>query len=369
MRNRKIVEAVITMAALCSTWGLLKAQAAEVGSAANSFAGQYRLTAGGNETVLVIQELEADEITGTFSSTTGVEFQLTGEILDDVIVGICFGEDMAAFFEGRLMGNELQFTLMGIDDNNMPDADTARTLNLPRSSGTVLDNKQYVAPAAEPGLTTDSNPSKQTAVATGGNSLIGTWTTQGNGESVTLIIYENSLELDGSETGYSLLPDVIHTEEWDFPYRLRNNVLEVTFPNNIEVVFRKTSDDVPVKPAAKVGDLISDKQVCDMLVANGWCSFSYSGSSSSDLSYGTSNSGKLRFFSDGSYARGDYAESSHSDPGFSYTSGDRSEGGGRWEVRNMELFLDGDLTPLELNYNSNDAPILLLDGTEHSRCE
>jgi len=118
-----------------------------------------------------------------------------------------------------------------------------------------------------------------------------------------------------------------------------------------------------------------------LLTSSAWCSFSFKGGSQ----YSSTSSSRVRFFADGTYAKGSRSEGSFTGKamddygnqqpdGSSYGSQTDSGADGRWEVVRDQLFMsegNGAMEPVDLviRYNSNGSPVLEAEGKEYSRCD
>ncbi len=89
---------------------------------------------------------------GTLSSTTGTRYQLEGEVQQDVAMGICYDQQSGSFFEAYFQGNQLIFSLIEPDENNMPDYSRSRQLIFSRSGSQTTVYPQTVpqAPSRQP---------------------------------------------------------------------------------------------------------------------------------------------------------------------------------------------------------------------------
>jgi hypothetical protein len=85
---------------------------------------------------LVLQQSGQGMLGGSLSSTSGMRFQVEGEVMEGTAVGLCHdGAGSGVFFEGSFRGNQLYFMLIEPDQNNMPDYSNSKTLVFTRGGG------------------------------------------------------------------------------------------------------------------------------------------------------------------------------------------------------------------------------------------
>lgn len=126
---------------------------------------------------------------------------------------------------------------------------------------------------------------------------------------------------------------------------------------------------LPVEAAPPAPTDAQSAQLSKLLLSSAWCAFSYNKVS------GASHSTQVQFAAQGTWAAFSRGESYSSGPSGS-AAGQHDEGtGGRWTVRQGQLFMSNppetpDLAPVNLTVtqNSNGYPILVADGTEYSPC-
>jgi len=103
-----------------------------------NYSGTYVITEQGVSVTLIVNQDVNGTITGTLSSTTGIQYKLEGQYLDGAIGGLCYDDQGAVYFEGYFYDNELIFSLMEVDANNMPDYNSAQYLSFTQSSNAAL---------------------------------------------------------------------------------------------------------------------------------------------------------------------------------------------------------------------------------------
>jgi hypothetical protein len=122
-------------------------------------------------------------------------------------------------------------------------------------------------------------------------------------------------------------------------------------------------------PGAGSATAVGGDPLSALLTSSSWCWMEYRG--------GNSSSGKLHFGRDGTWQEGSESELYSNNPYLGSTAhlvGNHSNGG-RWEVRQGQLFMSspqtgGQLVPIALTVtrNSNGAPILVANGREYCSC-
>ncbi len=106
-----------------------------------SYAGTFTMSSGQVTLTLNLQQT-ANNLTGTLSSTTGVSFQIQGEVSEGTAMGVCTSADGAVFFEAYLDGTDLTFSMIEPDQNNMPDYNQVQYLAFTKSAGQEQQNSQ-----------------------------------------------------------------------------------------------------------------------------------------------------------------------------------------------------------------------------------
>jgi hypothetical protein len=105
----------------------------------------------------------------------------------------------------------------------------------------------------------------------------------------------------------------------------------------------------------------------DLLLSSAWCTFKY------NKITGYSNTTRVRFSGNGTYATGGRAEGGSSGRYGSVASQGDSRGGGRWAVQEGELFMSdgGQLGHVQtlVKRNSSGYPVIVADGVEYSQCQ
>lgn len=102
--------------------------------AQQNLSGTYILTADQTTLTLSLNQ-SGNTVTGTLVSTTGVKFQLQGEVMEGVGTGVCTGDGSSVYFEAFAAENELTLGLIEPNQFNMPDYDKAQYLLFTKQSG------------------------------------------------------------------------------------------------------------------------------------------------------------------------------------------------------------------------------------------
>lgn len=155
------------------------------------FNGTYTLTNQGTTLTLTMNQNAQGVITGNLSSTTGVQYQLNGQVEEDVAAGICTSSEGVVFFEGELQGNQLMLSLINVGAGNMPDYNKARQLIFIKSQAASARPAQPMPQPTPPQQGT--NQSARATSATLGDPSWGFsfaapqgWTGQKTAQNITL---------------------------------------------------------------------------------------------------------------------------------------------------------------------------------------
>ena len=111
------------------------------GVAQAPYDGTYTLTSG-QTTLTIIFQQSGNTITGTLSSTTGVTYQMQGEVMEGTAAGVCSSSGGSVFFEAYLDGTTLTFAMIEPDANNMPDYDQVQYLSFTKSEEQVAQGNR-----------------------------------------------------------------------------------------------------------------------------------------------------------------------------------------------------------------------------------
>ncbi|MEQ1917043.1 MAG: hypothetical protein ABL856_10000, partial [Gallionella sp.] len=154
-------------------------------------------------------------------------------------------------------------------------------------------------------------------------------------------------------------------------YELKTNQLVIAGGDLAAPVQFTRASKAQSTQQAPTGNTGNDATIKRFLLANDWCSFSYSGSSSG--SYGHSSTSRVHLSSNGMISRRSGSENYSSNSNGSMASQGNSGDSGRWEVRGGVLYLSDGNTPMQpvnlsMTRNSNGSPILKAGGIEYMQC-
>lgn len=211
--------------------------------------------------------------------------------------------------------------------------------------------------------------------------LLGRWQGQLGEQIITLeIVSNNQLVFDGVPGYYRQFPSLIRIRgEYgpvDYPYKLEDEVLVMTFPEGYQLRFVKEGD-IATSGREQIAARQSgtkDNQLRALLLSSAWCSFSSRGRSDrSERVYGMKRLTQLRFYPDGTYRQKRRSGAYSSGFGGAVTGQYGSTSSGHWRVQNGRLFASeggGPLKPVQLDitFDPGGSPILYYSGREYLRC-
>jgi hypothetical protein len=124
-------------------------------------------------------------------------------------------------------------------------------------------------------------------------------------------------------------------------------------------------------PSGVAGSGPQDQQLAQFLMANAWCSFSFSGSS--NYSSGSTRTTRVVFGANGVAQQTSGSEGGSSGAAGSVYGSSSGATAGRWRINDGALQLSADgaawqPVKLEITRNSNGSPIVKADGTEYMVC-
>lgn len=212
--------------------------------------------------------------------------------------------------------------------------------------------------------------------AKGVNSIVGRWVYQQNNTTSEIVLDKSG---NGSFNGTPLRYQVqgnqlyvsINGGVLAYFYELKQNQLVIAGGDLAAPVQFTRSSKAQSTQQAPTGNTGNDAAIKRFLLANDWCSFSYSGSSSG--SYGHSSTSRVHLSSNGMISRRSGSENYSSNSNGSMASQGNSGDSGRWEVRGGVLYLSDGNTPMQpvnlsMTRNSNGSPILKAGGIEYMQC-
>jgi hypothetical protein len=81
---------------------------------------------------LTLVENAQGGLSGTLASTSGMQFQLAGQVANGIGTGRCYNNQLNVFFQAQLQGGQLLFSMIEPNANNMPDYSNVQQLTLVR---------------------------------------------------------------------------------------------------------------------------------------------------------------------------------------------------------------------------------------------
>jgi hypothetical protein len=360
-----------------STFALLLAAA--VGGA-QSLAGTYTApNQQGGTITLELKALAGGKLGGTLAGN-GNTFQLDGAMNGAMAEGTITGNGMKMFFGAQMNGDQLQFIMVEPDANGQPNFQRATPIQFkrgpaaaPAQSGNPLASSAGGNPLAKSAAPVDKYAGAWTSkdvrlsLNTGASGYTGTLVHQGQNYPITL--KADGPGLSGTFTAggspYSVLVKLEGT-----------SLLLNTAGTTYMLVRGEAASGNPLAggSAGSAGARSpQDAQMIQVLTANGWCSFSYSGSSGTYSSGGVTKTQKVFLRPDGTVAATANSERTSSGAaGQAYVGGNEATQG-FWKFENGQFYLGQtreQLAPqqFKMTYNSNGYPIPVVNGTEYMIC-
>lgn len=343
--------------------------------AAQAIAGTYS-TANqqGGTITLVLRPAPGGKVAGTLSGN-GNTFQIDGTMGDDAAEGTITGNGLKMFFAARTQGQDLQFAMAEPDASGQPDYAKATQISFRREAGVGTP----ASPAGAGGnplsagraATSDRYAGAWTSrdmslsLSGAGGAYSGTLTHQGMSYPVTL--RDEGPGLSGTFTAQGT--------PYELLVKVENGMLQINTAGTTYMLARGSAGSAGPLTAGAGGGARSpqDEQMIAVLTKNAWCSFSYSGSSGTYSTGGSTRTGRVVLYPDGSATMGSKSELTSSGAagvgGVYGSSGQR----GFWKYENG-IFSSGpsrqQMTPqqFKMTFNSNGYPIPIIDGTEYMIC-
>ena len=212
--------------------------------------------------------------------------------------------------------------------------------------------------------------------AKGVSNIVGRWIYQQNNATSEIVLDKSgngsfngtplSYQVQGNQLYVSINGGVLA-----YFYELKQNQLVIAGGDLAAPVQFTRASNAQSTQMAPTGNTSNDAAIKRFLLANDWCSFSYSGSSSG--SYGHSSTSRVHLSSNGMISRRSGSENYSSNSNGSMASHGNSGDTGRWEVRGGVLYLSDGNTPMQavnltMTRNSNGSPILKAAGIEYMQC-
>lgn len=164
------------------------------------FTGTYTLSYEGTTLTLNLQQDQAQMITGSLTSTTGVNYTIQGQVSEGVAVGICYDQQGGVYFEAYFAEQQLVFTMIEPNEYNMPDYNKVQTLTFERSgTGTQIPG-MGVPRSADNQQPTGYTAAPATEIM---NHFIGSWTTTTTNTQTWVTLRPDGTFSDQYESSYS----------------------------------------------------------------------------------------------------------------------------------------------------------------------
>lgn len=365
---------------------------------AQSIVGTYttRNPQGGTVT-FTLQPSGSGKVTGSLSGN-GSSFQAMGTMGDDAADGTLSGSGVNMFFSARVQGDNLELTLIEPDRNGQPNFQRATRLNFQRQAGASTG---AAAPAASGG-----NPLGRGGAASA-DKYGGSWTSRDvqlalNGSGGT---YSGQLTHQGRTYPVSLKdegPGLSGTftsdgQKYELLVKVENGSLMLNTAGTTYMLVRGGGATASRNPlgggasqAASSGAAAGsggaggmglnnprmspqDRQMAELLTRNGWCAFSYKSSSTYSTNSDRSSWERVVLYPDGRATSGSTSESYNSGAsGQVYGNGGDGQQG-FWKFEGGQFFASADgtnwvPTPFKMTFNSNNAPIPIVNGREYMIC-
>lgn len=212
--------------------------------------------------------------------------------------------------------------------------------------------------------------------AKGVNSIVGRWVYQQNNTTSEIVLdASGSGSFNGTPLRYQVQGNQLYVSinggVLAYFYELKPNQLVIAGGDLAAPVQFTRASKAQSTQQAPTGNTGNDAAIKRFLLANDWCSFSYSGSSSG--SYGHSSTSRVHLSSNGMISRRSGSENYSSGLNGSFASQGNSGDIGRWEVRGGVLYLSDGNSPMQavnltMTRNSNGSPILKASGVEYMQC-
>ncbi len=219
------------------------------------------------------------------------------------------------------------------------------------------------------------------AVAKNNNSIVGRWVYQQDNASSEIILDDagnghfNGTPLSYQVQGNQIFVNINGGLQVYFYELQKDHLMLAGGDLDVPVQFTRASQSTTPRKSPTVST-VNDDAIKKVLLANDWCSFSYSGGGGgygSSGSYGHSSTSRVHLSPDGTISRRSGSENYSSNQYGSVASQGNDGDGGRWQVRGGVLYLSNGNAPLQpvnlsITRNSNGSPILKADGIEYMRC-
>ncbi len=217
--------------------------------------------------------------------------------------------------------------------------------------------------------------------AKGANSIVGRWVYQQNNATSEIVLDESGNgSFNGTPLSYQVQGGQIYVSIngglQAYFYELKQNQLVIGGGDLAAPVQFTRASKAKSTQKTPAGNTDNDEAIKRFLLANDWCSFSFSGGGGgygSSGSYGHSSTSRVHLSPDGTISRRSGSENYSSNSNGSLASQGNSGDAGRWQVQGGVLYLSDGNTPMQpvnlsMTRNSNGSPILKAGGVEYMQC-
>ncbi len=196
--------------------------------------------------------------------------------------------------------------------------------------------------------------------------LVGTWLLEGrryatfNADGTGVVEGE---PMRWVTRGGTLLVTDAEGEVDTVPFTIEGGVLKAQVGLTVLTLTREGKKGTAPAPSPEAPKKAGQDELSRLLLSSNWCWLRYAS--------GNTYTQKVHFSADGTWQ--DYSESDIWVPG-SAEANRSQQGGGRWQVKNGQLWLSSPDSPqlapvpLTVTRNSNGYPIINADGREYSMC-
>ena len=319
---------------------------------AQSFSGEYFITAAEGEIVLKLEENGQNQLSGLLVDMNNVQYQVKGTFEATDASGIISNPQGGLFFEAYLEGQQLILTLMPPAANQQPDYTKAQEFPLMRRGNTTPGTSSPIRPPLA-----NRNDKVSGPLGSGGNTeqnWTGSYSGNINGTPATLSLQQNGNQvngiidasgykysLSGTANGKNAQGQVIDTQtQGGMTYQSTLNGTDIAMTisvngSQLQLQFSKsTTNDSKVAPSAGNTGKTNNVQLDQRLVGN-WL---YTESYSSD-GFSFASQWRMIVNADGTYLYGDAKVAGGGD-GVSGSSGGGGMTPGKWKTENSIIYID-----------------------------
>jgi len=344
---------------------------------AQQVTGEYFLAGQGGELVLKLHQSPPNQVTGTLTDQTGVQYKVQATEEASEVMGTLTNAQGGMYFEAYTEGDELHLTLIPPNAMQQPDYDRAQTFSMQRRGSTSGLNS--AAPAPQGGL---GGPLGEAGYSLGSSGWNGTFSGDVNGTPATMRLQHTGQQLSGEidAAGYKYqlsgtvsanrsqgqMLDPQTRGQLSYSGVLEGDIATLTFSGqggqSFQIRFSRSSAGqsqggfAPYDPS---GDQDGAQQVeRDARLIGGWL---YTDSYTSG-EYSFATQWRLIINADGSYLYGD-AKVAGGGGGISGSSGGGDVTRGQWRTENNVIYInDGTGWQPYARYTTDGGSLLMQFG-------